>query len=572
MKRIIVEYEKCDGCKNCSAACMQAHRTTEGTIYDLDFASPENESRNFILKDGRGRYKPLFCRHCDDPECVKSCMSGALKKDPESGHVFYDETRCGSCFMCVMNCPFGVLKPDQVSRSKVIKCDFCVNAGGEPSCVSSCPKKAIHVEEVEAEGILPQAESSSSPEGRADYMIIGAGVAGIEAVKEIRKRDKKGSICMISADTQVHSRCMLHKYIAGERDEAGLDFTEEDFFDKYQVQWIRGLKVIQVCADTKEVFLENGEKAGYCKLLLANGADSFIPPVGELRKASNVYGLRNLSDAQAIVAEAEKAEHVLVIGSGLVGLDAAYGLLERGKEITIVEMADRILPVQLDAHGALGYQERFEKAGVRFVLGRKASQAVCEPDGKIHKVTLDNGEELSCDLVIVAAGVRPSVGYLDGSKIACDRGITVDERMRTSIQDIYAAGDITGRSGIWPNAADQGRIAGRSMCGLKAEYTDTYAMKNTINFFGLETLCVGRIQAGEGDEVLIKEDRNQYKRAIVKGGKVEGILLQGNIANAGFWQYLIKNAIDIRGIRENIFDISYADFYHVGKNGAYQWE
>ncbi|MCI8957678.1 4Fe-4S dicluster domain-containing protein [uncultured Bacteroides sp.] len=148
MKRILIEYEKCDGCKNCSAACMQAHRKTPGTIYDLDLTDPEHESRNRILKDAHGHYRPIFCRHCDEPECVKSCMSGALCKDPDSGHVFYDETRCGSCFMCVMNCPFGVLKPDTMTSSKVIKCDFCVNAGGEPSCVKSCPKKAIHVEEV----------------------------------------------------------------------------------------------------------------------------------------------------------------------------------------------------------------------------------------------------------------------------------------------------------------------------------------------------------------------------------------------------------------------------------------
>ena len=148
MKRILIEYEKCDGCKNCSTACMQAHRESPGTIYDLDLADPANESRNFILKDAAGHYKPLFCRHCDEPECVKSCMSGALYKDPERGHVFYDETRCGSCFMCVMNCPFGVLKPDTLTQSKVIKCDFCVSAGGEPSCVKSCPKKAIRVEEV----------------------------------------------------------------------------------------------------------------------------------------------------------------------------------------------------------------------------------------------------------------------------------------------------------------------------------------------------------------------------------------------------------------------------------------
>ena len=147
MRRIIVEYEKCDGCKNCSVACMQAHRKTPGTVYDLDLTNPENESRNFIYQAADGTYRPIFC-HCDEPECVLSCMSGALKKDPDSGLVTYDENRCGSCFMCVMNCPFGVLKPDRVTKTKVIKCDFCARDGGEPNCVKSCPKGAIHVEEV----------------------------------------------------------------------------------------------------------------------------------------------------------------------------------------------------------------------------------------------------------------------------------------------------------------------------------------------------------------------------------------------------------------------------------------
>ena len=147
MKRIMIEYEKCDGCKNCSVACMQAHREGEGTVYDLDLTDPVNESRNFILKDSKGRYKPLFCRHCDDPECVKSCMSGALRKDPESGHVFYDEDRCGSCFMCVMNCPYGIPKISE-DRTKIIKCDFCNDRPEGPACVLACPKQAIYVEEV----------------------------------------------------------------------------------------------------------------------------------------------------------------------------------------------------------------------------------------------------------------------------------------------------------------------------------------------------------------------------------------------------------------------------------------
>jgi len=148
MKRIIIEAELCDGCKNCSVACMQSHRSDAGTVYDLDLTDPKNETRNHIIALESGIYKPIFCRHCEEPECVASCMSGALSKDEVTGLVLYDEKKCAACFMCVMNCPYGTIKPDRASRSKIIKCDFCKDSDYDPSCVKSCPKKAIHVEEV----------------------------------------------------------------------------------------------------------------------------------------------------------------------------------------------------------------------------------------------------------------------------------------------------------------------------------------------------------------------------------------------------------------------------------------
>ena len=129
----------------CLYECPQGDK---GSIYDLDLADPSNEGRNFIHRQPDGTYRPVFCRHCDEPECVNSCMSGALSKNPETGIVEYDERRCAGCFMCVMNCPFGVLKPDSATKSRIIKCDFCKDSGSEPSCVKACPKKAIWVEEV----------------------------------------------------------------------------------------------------------------------------------------------------------------------------------------------------------------------------------------------------------------------------------------------------------------------------------------------------------------------------------------------------------------------------------------
>ena len=146
MRRIMINASLCDGCKNCTVACMQAHRDTPGTVYDLDLTDIHNESRNHIEKMPDGSYRPIFCRHCDLPECVMSCMSGALSKDPETGIVSYDEKKCGSCFMCVMNCPYGVLKADTATHTKVVKCDFCMKDDAKPNCVKSCPKKAIYVE------------------------------------------------------------------------------------------------------------------------------------------------------------------------------------------------------------------------------------------------------------------------------------------------------------------------------------------------------------------------------------------------------------------------------------------
>lgn len=148
MKRIIIDYEKCLGCNNCNIACMVAHSERQEDFHQIDLNDKKNESRNHIIMGKDGSYMPLFCRHCDEPECAMSCITGAMKKDQATGHVLYDKEKCASCFMCVMNCPYGVLKPDRLSNKVVVKCDFCVSDGGEPNCVKSCPTKAIYVSEV----------------------------------------------------------------------------------------------------------------------------------------------------------------------------------------------------------------------------------------------------------------------------------------------------------------------------------------------------------------------------------------------------------------------------------------
>ena len=404
-----------------------------------------------------------------------------------------------------------------------------------------------------------------------EYVILGAGAAGITAAKTIRKADSEGKITVISTDTQVHSRCMLHKYLSHERDAAGISFVDPDFFEKNQIAWLPGKTVNRLDTQRKKVYTDQGDEVSYDRLLIATGAESFIPPVGNLREAENVFGLRHLRDAQAIDELAKDVENIVIIGSGLVGLDAAYGLMETGKKVSIVEMADQILPVQLDKTAAFEYQKRFEEAGARFYLGRKAADTVMEEDKIIREIILDNGEKLPCDLIIVAAGVRSAVAGMEGEGIVIDRGIKVDDYLQTGAEGVYAAGDVTGLSGIWPNAQKQGETAALNMCGSHVEYTDRYAIKNTINFFGLVSMCVGIILPQEGDVVIAREDSRNYKRVVLRDGKVVGVLLQGDISHGGIWQYLIKNQISISGIQKDIFDLNFGDFYGIKDNGEYQW-
>lgn len=408
------------------------------------------------------------------------------------------------------------------------------------------------------------------------YVIVGTGAAGMAAAERIRLYKKDATVIMMSIDEHSHSRCMLHKFLGGERTEEELSFVEPDFFEKNEIYWGKAQKALGLDIQNKRIQMENGYQP-YDKLLIATGSVFGIPPINHFRTASNVYGFRDLSDAQKIDAavKAKNVKHVFIVGSGLVGLDVATGLMERGVKVTIAEMAPRVMPLQTDDTAAKAYQERFEAHGARFLLGIGASDSIVNDQNEITAVVLSTGETVECDFVICAAGVRPNIAWLEGSGLETERGITVDSHMRTSAQDVYAAGDVTALAGVWPNAMDMGRVAASNMCGVDTEYTDRYCMKNTSNFFGLQMLTIGDINAQvEGAEFYVKESRNCYKKAIVKDGVLKSILIQGDISHTGHWQYLIKNEVNLSEIlkKKEIFDITYGDFFETDDIGEYQYK
>lgn len=402
------------------------------------------------------------------------------------------------------------------------------------------------------------------------FVIIGAGAAGIAAAQTLRDFKPQAVITVISTDEHVHSRCMLHKYLGHERDVQGISFVSADFFEKHDIVHIPCETVDRIDTQEKTVYFGEGFSAPYDKLLIATGAGFFIPPIPHFREAPNVFGFRDLSDALKIDEAFARGKRVFIVGSGLVGLDAASALCERGAQITIAEMAPRVMPLQTDDYAAGVYQRAFEAHGCRFVLGVGASDAVVDGDGNITEVILSTGEHVPCDFVIMAAGVRPRIQLAQAGGIAADRGINVDDHLRTSAPDVYAAGDCTGLSGVWPDAMAQGKAAARNMAGIDEVYEKPYPFKNTSNFFGVTMLSVGRLDLTEGAEVLVHRTPREYKKAVIRDGKLTGYLSLGDISNSGLYLHLIKNGVDLGDKLDRVFRLTFADFYGINeKNGEY---
>ena len=406
------------------------------------------------------------------------------------------------------------------------------------------------------------------------YVVLGSSAAGINGIRGIRSVDKEGEIILISKDEHVYSRCILHHYMEGIRDLKRLCFVEEDFMEKNKVQWIGGKAAASLDCKEQVVVLDDGQKVSYDRLLIATGSHSFFPPITNLREAKGVIGFRKLDDIEYIMEESKKASHIVVMGAGLVGIDCVTGLLESGKDVSVVELSDRMLSIQLDKRASSTYEEAYRKHGVKMHFSVGISEVKMDENGLVSSVVLGNGEEIPCELLIVTAGVRSNMEFLQGSLVECDmRGVLIDEAGRTNVEGIFAAGDVTGRNPIWPVAVKEGIIAGANMCGGNQKMDDFFASKSTMNFLGIPTMSLG-INTPEDDSYQVdieEDDKGNYKKVIHKDGIIYGAIIQGDLAYAGVLTQLIRRKIDISKVKKSIFRIDYSDFFNEKDNFEFQY-
>jgi NAD(P)H-nitrite reductase large subunit len=395
------------------------------------------------------------------------------------------------------------------------------------------------------------------------HTIIGNSAAGLSAIRAIRKSGDLRPVVLISAEKcHAYSPVLTTYYIGNQIKRSNLFLVDESFYSTHRVQTIFGRSVKEVDPANRQLHFENGLRMDYEDLLIASGASART--LGHVTpEASNyVSTLRTVADADKIKAASEKVERVVVIGAGLVSLQTIRAILGKGLRIILVSGSEQVLSQQMDRESASIIQEKLTAQGVEILFGRDVSQ-VYEKGGRAQVVT-SYGETLPADLVVVGKGVRPNIKMVENTSIRTNLGILVDDRMRTSVENVYAAGDaaegrneITGEMEViatWFNACAQGEIAGLNMAGRPARRQGQFR-ENVTTLMEVVVASIGESKPlyGQYQELRHVDYRqSQSRKLYLEGSRIVGALLVGNAYDAGVIRHCIANRIDISAWKKRI--------------------
>lgn len=385
----------------------------------------------------------------------------------------------------------------------------------------------------------------------SEYLIIGNGTAAAGCIEGIRSIDKESGITVISAEKHhVYSRPLISYYLEGRTDTKKMLYRPEDFYEKNNVKLIYG-RAKKLDHKKLTAQLSDGMKIKYDKVCLCTGSSPFVPKFEGLETVEKQFTFMTLDDSLALEKVLDPKSRVLIVGAGLIGLKCAEGIRERVGSVTVCDLADRVLSSILDSECAAVMQSHLESHGISFMLGDTAV--------KFSKNTahMKSGAQVDFDILVLAVGVRAETSLAAQAGCEVNRGIIINERMQTSAQNIYAAGDcsegLDSSSGerrvlaILPNAYMQGRCAGVNIAGGDSTLTDMIPM-NSIGFFGLHCATAGVYPA---DSTVYEDKTDGIRRLYVKDGRLTGFIVIGDVNRVGIYTSLVRNKTQLN---EEIFD------------------
>jgi phenylglyoxylate dehydrogenase epsilon subunit len=397
------------------------------------------------------------------------------------------------------------------------------------------------------------------------YVIVGTGPAGMNAAEALRMKDSESKIVLIGQESTLpYSPTVLPYFISGKIKEKDLFLFQEAYLKKKGISLIRGNGVISVSPQEGKIFLRDGFPLSYDALILAQGGSPVLPDIPGL-KALNPLVLRTLADAKRLKTKAQRSSKAIVLGAGLIGMQAAQALAEMGISIRVVELMNQILPGYFDQKAASIIQKGYESRKVDFLTSTLAEGVELRKGNTV--LSLKGEKTIQAPLFLVAAGVAPNIDFLKGSGIEVDRGVLVDQTMATNLPNVFAAGDVAQMENFWGggkvnqpiliHAVDQGRMAAASVVGEKVSHAGNISM-NLFHFFGHHALSIGLVSPNGKDRFQVHETHSPSKRRYLKfvfdGNILAGVMGIDSDLDPGILLQMIRRKIPLDGNKKEFLE------------------
>lgn len=423
-------------------------------------------------------------------------------------------------------------KSKKNGANKLVKCLVC----GEifDASLEICPVCGVgkeHFVPVETE------ESEYRRDTEHRYVIVGNGAAGFYAAQEIRRRDRTGTIALISDEPYPsYNRPMLTKAVLSGLTAEQIAVADQNWYEEHHIRQILGTKVLRLDPDRREAELSDGQKLSYDRLIYAAGSESFVPPIPG-NDLQGVSVLRRLSDVQNVekLMKTRNIRHAVVIGGGVLGLETAWELKKAGLLVTVLEAAPVLMGRQLDKEAGEWLKQAAKKSGIE--IRTDADIASIDGEDGVAGVTLKDGKHFPAEIVILSAGVRANIKLAQETGMETGRGVLVNERMETNLQDIYACGDCAEYQGtnygIWSQAVEQGKTAGANAAGETLNYEP---VEPALTFHGMGTALYAAGDNGRNQNLLYKtvefrdEGKGKYRKYYFLNNRLCGVILFGDLS------------------------------------------
>ena len=387
-------------------------------------------------------------------------------------------------------------------------------------------------------------------------VIIGNGMAAARLVDELAKRSLgRYAIAVVGEEPRLaYNRVLLSSVLAGEVPASDIELKPAQWWRARGVTLRYGCAAVSVDAAARTVTLADGNQLGFRKLVFATGSQPIKPPIPGMQRAG-VYTFRDISDVETITAAAAGARRVVVIGGGLLGLEAAYGLAKAGAAVTLIHLMDRLMERQLDGRAAAMLKQAVEAKGIRVVL--EAQTLGIGGTDRVEHVMLKDGRVIAADAVVVAIGIKPRSELAQSAGLKTGRGIIVDDAMETSARGIHAIGECAEHDGVCYGlvepAYEQARVLADGLSGQAARYRGSVLATN-LKVSGVHLFSAGDFLGGDGTEQIVLADPGlgTYKKLVIADGRLAGVVLFGDTADGLWYLDLIRARTPIGAFRNHL--------------------